>query len=570
MLWLYLLLYPQNVFYENWVIENGYDEEGLEKQRAHVFSHNPKISIVIPMYNVAINHFEKLLESVKMQTYSNWELCIADGSSEQNPQVKALCQTDKCIKYIFLDENKGISGNTNEAIKLATGDYVGFMDHDDFLPAFSLYEIVKFINENPTAEFIYTDETHYYERKKNSYHSLNLKPTFSPDYLRSLNYICHFMIAKKELVEKLGGMRCEYDGSQDYDFALRATESTNEIYHIPLLLYHWRIHNKSFSKTSNLSAREAGKRAIEAQLKRLNLKADVKLQKDNSFYNVEYEIIGNPSVSIVIPNKDQVKLLKKCIDSITKLTTYDNYEVVIIENNSDEESTFDYYSTVGTTAPGRPQNSKIRILRYPDKGFNYSKLINFGVNNVSSDYVLQLNNDTVLLTPNWLELMLGYAQRRDVGAVGAKLYFPDKSIQHAGVAIPITPEIPCGHVFALLQKGFPGHMARTLTTMNYRAVTGACLMCRRELYERAGYMDEGFAKAYGDADLCMQFIKLGLVNVYQSQVELLHYESKTRGYDDTPEKQTQFKKEGEYFMSKWGSYMENGDPYFNRDILKLR
>ena len=561
--WMNHLLFPQYIYFNRWIIENGYDNEGLEKQRNHRFENEPLISIAVPMYNPRFEHVEELIDSIKNQTYINWELCIADGSTTRDVKIEALCLSDNRIKYISLDGNKGIAGNTNEAIKKATGKYIGLIDHDDFLPPFSLYEIVKFINENPEAELIYTDETHYHKKRKKSFHNPHIKPDFSPDYLRTVNFICHFMIIKRSLFDKVGMLRSECDGSQDFDFALRASEVVSKVYHIPKFLYHWRIHNESFSNSEITPSRLAGKKAIEDQLIRLGLKGKVKLPKDNVFYNVEYEVIGNPSVSIIIPNKDHIKLLKKCIKSIILLTTYKNYEIVIIENNSEQDKTFNYYRQL------EKAHKNIRVLIYPEQGFNYSKLINYGVRNSSSDFIVQLNNDTVLRTPNWLELMIGFAQRDDVGAVGAKMYYPDMSVQHAGVAVWHDGYI-CYPIFLNLQFSNPGYMHRVNCIQNHSIITGACLMCRRELYEKVGFMDENYSTAYNDADLCMKFRKMGLVNVYNPCVEFIHYESKTRGYEDTPEKKARFQKESDFFRKRWREEIELGDPYFPNDISKMR
>ena len=547
--------------YKRWIKNNEPSKQELEEQRNKKFDYMPKISIVVPMYNTPIKFFKELVECMENQTYSNWELCLADGSEVQNEELKEIYSNgDERIKYSFIGENKGISGNTNEALKLVTGDYVGLLDHDDLLPVFSIYEIVKCINENRDVEFIYTDEDKI-ENKKNKRCDPYFKPDFSLDTLRSNNYITHFSIFKKELMDKLGGFREKYNGAQDFDIILRMSENTTKIVHIPKVLYHWRVHRNSTAKVADAKpyAYEAGIKAIEDHLKRCNLEATVKHGGDiPGVYEVEYKVIGNPSVSILIPNKDNIETLKTCINSILNLTTYNNYEIVIIENNSELKETFEYYESLQS-------NERVRIIYYPEKGFNYSKIINYGVKNSSSDYILQLNNDTELLTKTWLEKMIGFAQREDIGAVGARLYFKDKSIQHAGIAIGI-----CGLAANLLTKtpyGSHAYFGKECLTQNLSAVTGACLFAKRSIYKEVGYMDEElFAVAFNDVDFCLKIREKGYKIVYNPYVELMHYESKTRGYEVSKEKQERFDRECNNFKTKWKAVIEKGDPYFNKNF----
>lgn len=406
-------LYFNSENYESWIQNNEPTAEELELQKNEKFKITPKFSIIVPMYNTPLEYFKELINCIMNQTYTNWELCLADGSMKKNEEIEKIIKKDERVKYKLLDENKGISGNTNAGLQMATGDYILLLDHDDLLPIFCLYEIAKKINENPDLEFIYTDEDHIEEGKRCKPH---FKPDFAIDTLRATNYITHLSIFKKEFMEELGGFKDEYNGAQDYDIILRAIENTKKIEHIPKILYNWRIHANSTSMIVDAKpyAYEAGRKAISDHLKRQGIEAKVIHGRDlKGTYEVQYEILGTPSVSIIIPNKDNVKLLKKCISSILELTTYKNYEIVIVENNSTNKKTFEYYKEI-------EQNEKVRILTYKEKGFNYSKIINYGVQNCKSDFIVQLNNDTKLLTPTWLEKFIGFAQREEVGAVRSK------------------------------------------------------------------------------------------------------------------------------------------------------
>lgn len=541
--------------YSLWIEQNEPTEQELKKQREFDFKIKPKFSLVVPMYNTPEKYFEALVDCLIDQTYSNWELCLADGSPIKNDKLNYIIEKDDRIKYVFLNGNKGISGNTNEALKIATGDYIALLDHDDLIPTFCLYELAKCINNNPKVEFIYTDEDKIEGIKRCDPH---FKPDFSIDTLRANNYITHLSVFKKELMNKIGGFKDEYNGAQDYDVIIRATENTNNIVHIPKVLYHWRVHPNSTAMVADAKpyAYEAGIKVLEDHLKRVDLKGKVAHGGDiPGVYEIEYEIIGEPKVSIIIPNKDSIKLLKNCINSILKLTTYKNYDILIIENNSENQKTFDYYEVL-------KKFNNVKILTYQEKGFNYSKIINFGVKNSDADYILQLNSDIELLTPNWLEKFIGFAQRKDIGAVGARLYYEDKSIQHAGISIGI-----CNLAANLLTNtpyGMHAYFGRECLIQNLTAVTGACLFCRKSLYEEVGYMEEELFKvALNDVDFCLKIREKGYLNVYNPYIELTHYESKTRGYENTPEKMERFEKECANYRKKWKKALEDGDPYFN-------
>ena len=564
--------------YEIWRNKNKYD---LEKQKNTEFSYSPKISIVVPMYKTNMKFFEELINSLKNQTYSKWELCLADGSSEKNKEFEKIIENNNKIKYKFLGKNEGISENTNEAIKMATGEYIGFLDHDDTLSENALYEIVNCLNKDKSVDFIYTDEDKLDQNYM--YFDPYFKPDFSPETLECNNYITHFVVVKKDLIDKIGMLDSKYNGAQDFDFVLRATEKSKKIVHIPKVLYHWRVHREStaFLPDTKPYAFEAGKRAVEAHLNRIGKKANVEESQDvPGAYKINYEIVGNPNITIIIPNKDNIKLLKRCINSILKLTTYKNYEIFIIENNSIKNTTFKYYKKIA-------KNTKIKILNYNKNTimdlngerkleldnnenskleFNYSSLINFGVKNSKSDFILQLNNDTLLLTPNWLEIFIGYAQNKEIGAVGARLYYPDKTIQHAGIILGINGI--AGNALVNLPYGKHAYFGIEAITRNVSAVTGACLFCRRNLYEEVGFMDnKKFKVAFNDVDFCLKLLERGYRNIYNPYIELIHYESKTRGYEDSPEKIKRFEKETENFRKRWSKLLQN-DPYYNPNLSR--
>lgn len=546
--------------YKIWMEKNKLTEQIIEEQKMYKFEKNPKISIVVPMYNTNEIFFKELIESIENQTYSNWELCLADGSETQNESLKQYYENNEKIKYKFLNENKGISENTNAAIDMATGEYIGFLDHDDLLSQDALFEVVKVINEKENAEFIYSDEDKIDENHERF--EPYFKPDYSPETLACNNYITHFVVVKKELIERSGKLNSEFNGAQDFDFVLRATSDAKEVIHISKILYHWRVHKSSTANVADAKpyAYEAGKRAVEAHLKRTGRNGTVEDGQDiPGIYKIKYEIEGNPKVSILIPNKDNINLLKTCIDSILKLTTYKNYEIIVIENNSQKKETLEYYNEIS-------KNEKVRIINSGIKEFNYSKIINFGVQNASGEFVLQLNNDTKVLTPGWLENMVGYAQNKEIGAVGARLYYEDKTIQHAGIIVGLSGI--AGNMLVNLPYGKHAYFGREAATRNVAAVTGACLLCRKELYEEVGFMEEEkFKVAFNDVDFCLKLLEKGYRNIYNPYSELIHYESKSRGYEYTKEQEERFNKESENFKEKWKKYIDY-DPYYNINFTR--
>ena len=548
--------------YMIWLENNKLTEEMLEEQRKTKFKHEPTISVVVPMYNTEKVFFKELIESLKNQTYSKWELCLADGSEVPNELLKDYIDDDR-IKYSFLNSNLGISENTNKAIEMATGDFIGFLDHDDLLSQDALYEVVKAINEEKNVDFIYTDEDKIDENKERF--EPYFKPDFSPETLECNNYITHFVVVKKALLKEVGMLNSKFNGAQDFDFVLRATEKAENIVHIPKVLYHWRVHRGSTANVADAKpyAFEAGIKVVEEHLKRMNKVGDVQNGQDiPGIYRINYKVIGNPKVSILIPNRDNVKLLKEAVSSILELTSYSNYEIVIIENGSTDKETFKYYDLI-------KDKTNVKILKFDEDTdeFNYSKLINLGVKNVDGEFVLQLNNDIKIISKDWLDIMVGYSQQKEIGAVGGRLYYEDKTIQHAGIIVGLSGI--AGNMLVNLPYGERAYFGRESATRNVAAVTGACLLCRRELYEEVGYMDEELFKvAFNDVDFCLKLMEKGYRNVYVPYVELYHYESKTRGYEYSKEKEERFNRESDNFKSKWKEILENGDPYYNINFTR--
>ncbi len=546
--------------YGGWIKFNEPKDADLKLQMKKKFAISPKISVIVPMYKTKEKFFKDLVNCMINQTYSNWELCLADGSPEQNENLKKYYEKDNRIKYKYLNENLGIAGNTNAAIDMATGEYIALLDHDDILSDYALFEVVNCINKFPNAEFIYSDEDKI-DENDNRYDAY-FKPDFAPDTLRCQNYICHFSIFKKELMDKLEGFKADYDGAQDYDIFLRMSEVTKpeNIKHIPKILYHWRVHSESTAKLNSNAknyAFEAGKKAIEDHLKRVGLEGEVTPGCIEGIYRVDYKVKGTPKVSIVIPNKDGKDILEVCINSVLEKTTYSNYEIVVVENNSETKEIFEYYKEI-------EKNDKIQVVKYPNKGFNYSAIINFGVKNSNGDYIIQLNNDTELITPNWLEIMLGFIQREDVGALGVKLYYPDETIQHSGIIVGVGGI--AGNRFKSIPKDGHGYFAKESMIENLSAVTGACLMTSKSVYEEVGWMDENLAVAFNDVDFCLKIREKGYLVVYNPFVEFWHYESKSRGQENTPAKIKRFQGEMSTFEKRWGDILDEGDPYYNVNL----
>ena len=550
----------KNISYKKWRRINLINNTGLEEQRKVDFEYNPMFSFVIPLYKTPVNFLYELIDSIKSQTYSNWEICFSDGSGENSPLKNILSELElgnKNIRTFYNGSQMKIAENTNAAIEISKGDYIIFMDHDDTIEPNALFECVSIINKDKDIDFIYTDEDKVNE-DGTKYFDPHFKPDFSINLLRSMNYICHMVVVKRELINKSGRLDNVYDGAQDYDFVFRCVEKANKIHHIPKVLYHWRTHNDStsFNPASKIYAFEAGKKAIEDHYKRIGIKAEVDFGVTNGLYNTKLKLESSPLVSIIIPNKDHISDLKKCIDSIESNSTYKNVEYVIVENNSTQEETYEYYKTLEI-------NEKIKVIKYVGD-FNFSKIINFGVKHSKGDYLLILNNDTELITPNSIEQMLAFCMLEDVGIVGARLLYPDDTIQHAGVIIGLGGI--AGHAFVGLKRKFRGYFSRAICIQDYSAVTAACLMVSKKVFENAKGFNEELAVAFNDIDFCLKVRELGKLVVYNPNCEFYHYESKSRGKENTKEKVARFKSERAVFKSRWSDILEAGDPYYNRNL----
>lgn len=543
------------------------DEARAKEERETVFDRMIKISILVPLYNTPEPFLRDMITSVLNQTYQNWELCLADGSDAEHGEVGRICreylEKDSRIVYQKLLKNEGISGNTNECLKLATGEYIGLFDHDDILHPSTLYEYVKAVNEQD-ADYIYCDETTFKNGDINKMLTMHFKPDYAVDNLRANNYICHFSVFAKRLLEGEELFRSRFDGSQDHDMILRMTDRAKHIVHIPKLLYYWRCHEGSVA--SGIDAKPyvvaAAKGAVADHLRRHGF-THFQITSTRAFetiFKIRYEIIGDPMISIVIPNKDHAADLKRCITSILEKSTYENYEIVIVENGSETKEIFEYYTSL-------KEYDNIRVVTYEkpegQNGFNYSAVNNFGVKQTKGDYILLLNNDTEVITVNWMEELLMYAQREDVGAAGAKLYYGNKTIQHAGVVLQLGAHRTAGHSHYGQSRENLGYMGRLCYAQNVSAVTGACLLVKKSLFKEVGGLDESFAISLNDVDFCLKLREKGLLNVFTPFAELYHYESVSRGLDDSGEKAERYNRESAHFREKWKTVLEKGDPYYN-------
>lgn len=549
--------------YHHWILhkldrqllEDEY-REGYDKLPSH-----PTISIVMPVYNAPLRLLKEAIESVRNQLYVHWELCIADDCSTDvkvKKLLKSYAAKDAGIRVCFREENGHISEATNSALQMATGSYIVFMDQDDLLSENCLWEIAKAIVQHPQPDLIYSDEDKIDE--SGFHQSAYFKPDWSPDHLLAKNYIGHVTVLKKSLIDQVGGLRKEFDGSQDYDLLLRATEQANRIVHIPKVLYHWRIHGQSaaWSEEAKPYAYIAAKKALEEALVRRGLSGKVHYLSGLRGYRIDYHVPAPKKITIIIPTKDQTSLLRNAVDSIFKLTDYPDFEILVLNNNS---TTIELQEFLAEYTQRYPTQFRSIEAHFP---FNFSKLMNLGVRESRSEYILLLNNDVEVTRPDWLRIMASFASQKHIGAVGARLLYPDDTIQHAGVIVGLGGI--AGHAFTGQYKDDPGYFNLIQTVNNFSAVTAACLLCRREVYTQVNGMDENFNVEYNDVDYCLKLLEAGYYNVYVPQVELYHYESATRGHPhQSKASYERHLHEMALFKAKWQTYIDR-DPYYNPNL----
>ena len=552
----------RQIQYGSWIRKHLPSKRQLAEQRAEHMPYAPLVSIVVPCYKTPEKYLRELISSVAAQSYENWELILSDGSGENSPIEDALREAeaaDKRIRVIRNNKRLRIAENTNAALAEAKGEWIAFADHDDLLVASALYKCIKAVNRRPDAEMIYTDEDKIGVGDKLI--QPNFKPDFSPDFLNSVNYICHLLLVRKTLLDRVGMLRPEFDGAQDYDFILRCTEETDHIVHVPEILYHWRFFEGSTAANpeSKQYAFDAGRRAVQAHYDRLGLPAEVLMGEYPGLYRTVWKWEEQPLVSVLIPNKDHTSDLRKCISSLLQHTAWSNLEILVIENNSTEEETFREYEKL------EAGDERIRVIRYSG-GFNFSAINNFGVREAKGSYLLFLNNDTESISDCVTEMM-GFAMRPDVGAVGARLYYGDDTVQHAGAIVGWGGV--AGHAFVNQPRGISGYQHRIICQQNYSAVTAACMLMRRDVFEKVGGYTEELAVAFNDIDLCMKIRQEGYLIVYNPFAELYHYESKSRGLENTPEKQSRFSREIDCFKKRWPEILKNGDPYYNPNLSMI-
>lgn len=521
--------------------------------------YNPLISVIIPVYNAPRKYLDECIRSILNQTYQNFEICIADDASPK-PYVKKMLKEyeklDERIKVVYREKNGNISQATNSALEIASGEFVALLDNDDTLTPNALYENVLALNDNSKLDFIYSDEDKInLEGQRCNPH---YKADWSPDTLLSINYITHFAVLRRSIVLKIGGFRTICDGAQDYDMFLRFTEVIPEenIYHIPKVLYNWRMSPTStaLNISSKSYASEAGRRALQDTLDRRKIKGKANILLNTAYY-IEYDILKKDKVSIIIPTKDKVSVLKKCINSIYKYTDKDRFEIIIINNNSVEQETFAYFDDI------KSQYNNIKVIDVNEE-FNYSRLNNIGLKEANNDFILFLNNDIEIKMSKWLEYMIGFAKQKHIGAVGVELLYPNNTIQHAGVVLGMGRNGIASHPFMLKPKNYGGCFERILVPYNYSAVTAACMMVEKNKLMKINGFDENLKVSYNDVDLCLRLLSAGYYNVFLPQVKLYHYESLSRGYDNTYKKLVQTFEEVNYFTKKWKNEIKN-DRFYN-------
>ncbi len=550
--------------YDTWLRIMRVSRQELFAQRKTKFSYAPKFSVVVPLYHTPAKFLKDLVRSMMYQSYANWELCLVNASPEDLHLTSLLenwAMRDKRIRVIRLEKNLGIAQNTNAGIAASTGEFIAFLDHDDFLELDALFCYADALNKDKTIDVFYSDEDKTDEYAAHYFYP-HFKSDFNIDLLHANNYMCHFLAVRKSLVDTVGGLNEKFDGAQDYDFVLRLTENTKKIYHCPRILYHWRCSNQSTAANqgNKMYAIHAGKAALNAHYKRIGWNARAQEGAVDGWYQTKFTLKEEPLVSILIPNKDHTDDLDVCLNSFFERADYQNYEFIIIENNSVLPETFAYYEKI------EKEHDNVKVV-YWEAGFNYSTINNFGFKFAKGDYIMLLNNDVELITPDIFQSMLGFCIRPEVGIVGAKLLYNDHTVQHAGVLVGAGGL--ADHVFKGIHEDDPGYMGRAISSQDVSAVTAACLLVKRSVYEEVGGLEDEFQVAFNDVDFCLKVRKAGYLIVYDADVKLFHYESKSRGMEDTTERFIRFGNEMMLLNSKWDILSTFVDPYYNPNLSYL-
>lgn len=550
--------------YDTWLRIMRVSRQELFAQRKTKFSYAPKFSVIVPLYHTPAKFLKDLVRSMMYQSYANWELCLVNASPEDVHLTSLLenwAMRDKRIRVIRLEKNLGIAQNTNAGIAASTGEFIAFLDHDDFLEPDALFCYADALNKDKTIDVFYSDEDKTDEYAAHYFYP-HFKSDFNIDLLHANNYMCHFLAVRKSLVDTVGGLNEKFDGAQDYDFVLRLTEHTKKIYHCPRILYHWRCSNQSTAANqgNKMYAIHAGKAALNAHYKRIGWNARAQEGAVDGWYQTKFTLKEEPLVSILIPNKDHTDDLDVCLNSFFERADYQNYEFIIIENNSVLPETFAYYEKI------EKEHDNVKVV-YWEAGFNYSAINNFGFKFAKGDYIMLLNNDVELITPDIFQSMLGFCMRPEVGIVGAKLLYNDHTVQHAGVLVGAGGL--ADHVFKGIHEDDPGYMGRAISSQDVSAVTAACLLVKRSVYEEVGGLEDEFQVAFNDVDFCLKVRKAGYLIVYDADVKLFHYESKSRGMEDTTERFIRFGNEMMLLNSKWDILSTFVDPYYNPNLSYL-
>ena len=550
--------------YDTWLRIMRVSRQELFAQRKTKFSYAPKFSVVVPLYHTPAKFLKDLVRSMMYQSYANWELCLVNASPEDVHLTSLLenwAMRDKRIRLIRLEKNLGIAQNTNAGIAASTGEFIAFLDHDDFLEPDALFCYADALNKDKTIDVFYSDEDKTDEYAAHYFYP-HFKSDFNIDLLHANNYMCHFLAVRKSLVDTVGGLNEKFDGAQDYDFVLRLTENTKKIYHCPRILYHWRCSNQSTAANqgNKMYAIHAGKAALNAHYKRIGWNARAQEGAVDGWYQTKFTLKEEPLVSILIPNKDHTDDLDVCLNSFFERADYQNYEFIIIENNSVLPETFAYYEKI------EKEHDNVKVV-YWEAGFNYSAINNFGFKFAKGDYIMLLNNDVELITSDIFQSMLGFCMRPEVGIVGAKLLYNDHTVQHAGVLVGAGGL--ADHVFKGIHEDDPGYMGRAISSQDVSAVTAACLLVKRSVYEEVGGLEDEFQVAFNDVDFCLKVRKAGYLIVYDADVKLFHYESKSRGMEDTTERFIRFGNEMMLLNSKWDILSTFVDPYYNPNFSYL-